>query len=217
MKAAPLKQRRAIRGPLANVPEIACGSKEFDPPFPFPPGASRGGAGSPHAGEHAARQQKALARIDAAGSPHKRGCRPLVNPPRATRSDIRSDCELPRIGLTANMKEKRLHKILDNTVRDDNPKSPAPSLQPRVPSPEQSSPSPPSPTPKMPSPHDSNSAWPDTPDGPSAPRSTPPPAPPAACPASTPAPRTCAAGTPRLHSAAPSSGWFPQSASPRPY
>ena len=30
--------------------KLACGSKEFDPPFPFPPGASRGGDGSPHAG-----------------------------------------------------------------------------------------------------------------------------------------------------------------------
>ena len=116
MRVAPFKQRRAIRGWLASVLEIACGSEEFDPPFPFPPGASRGGVGSPHAGEHAARQQKELARIDAAGSPHKRGCRPLVHPPRATRSDIRSDRELPRIGLAANMKEKRLHKILDNTV-----------------------------------------------------------------------------------------------------
>lgn len=29
--------------------ETACGSKEFDPPFPFPPGGSRGGDGSPHA------------------------------------------------------------------------------------------------------------------------------------------------------------------------
>jgi len=29
---------------------LACGSKEFDPPFPFPPGESRGGDGSPHAG-----------------------------------------------------------------------------------------------------------------------------------------------------------------------
>ena len=28
---------------------LACGSQEFDPPFPFPPGASRGGDGSPHA------------------------------------------------------------------------------------------------------------------------------------------------------------------------
>jgi hypothetical protein len=26
----------------------ACGSEESDPPFPLPPGASRGGAGSPH-------------------------------------------------------------------------------------------------------------------------------------------------------------------------
>jgi hypothetical protein len=26
---------------------LACGSKEFDPLFPFPPGGSRGGDGSP--------------------------------------------------------------------------------------------------------------------------------------------------------------------------
>src|ERR1700719_1787890 len=117
MKTAPFKQGWQIRVRPASVPEIACGSKEFDPPFPFPPGASRGGEGSPHAGEHAARQQKQLARIDAAGSPHQRGCRPLVNPPRATRSDMRSNRKLPRIGLTANMKENRLHKILDNTPR----------------------------------------------------------------------------------------------------
>ena len=30
--------------------QLACGSQEFYPPFPFPPGASRGGDGSPHAG-----------------------------------------------------------------------------------------------------------------------------------------------------------------------
>jgi hypothetical protein len=29
---------------------IACGSEEFNPPFPLPPRASRGGDGSPHAG-----------------------------------------------------------------------------------------------------------------------------------------------------------------------
>jgi len=48
--------------------EMACGSKEFDPPFPFPLGESRGGESSPHAA-HAAHQQKPLARIDAAAPP----------------------------------------------------------------------------------------------------------------------------------------------------
>jgi hypothetical protein len=33
-----------------NQTRLACGSKEFYPPFPFPPGESRGGDGSPHAG-----------------------------------------------------------------------------------------------------------------------------------------------------------------------
>jgi flagellar biosynthesis GTPase FlhF len=44
-----------------------------------------------------------------------------VNPPRAPRSDIKSNRELPRIGLTANMKENRLHKILDKTVPSARP------------------------------------------------------------------------------------------------
>ena len=30
-----------------RIRRMACGSKESDPPFPFPPGASRGGAGPP--------------------------------------------------------------------------------------------------------------------------------------------------------------------------
>ena len=117
MRVAPFKQRRAIRGWLASVLEIACGSEEFDPPFPFPPGASRGGVGSPHAGEHAARQQKELARIDAAGSPHKRGCRPLVHPLRSALVQGSSICRD-----SAGLKKKdycwesRLHRILDTTV-----------------------------------------------------------------------------------------------------
>jgi hypothetical protein len=39
---------------LHHNTEMACGSKEFDPPFPFPPGASRGGVGSPHAAPRSA-------------------------------------------------------------------------------------------------------------------------------------------------------------------
>jgi hypothetical protein len=35
---------------LSGMTEIACGSEEFYPPFLFPPRASRGGVGSPHAG-----------------------------------------------------------------------------------------------------------------------------------------------------------------------
>ena len=34
----------------SRMTEMACGSMEFYPPFPFPPRASRGGVGSPHAG-----------------------------------------------------------------------------------------------------------------------------------------------------------------------
>ena len=39
-----------IRSLLTRAPEMAYGSKESDPPFPFPPGEKPGRAGSPHAG-----------------------------------------------------------------------------------------------------------------------------------------------------------------------
>lgn len=60
---------------LSGMTEIACGSEEFYPPFPFPPRASRGGVGSPHAGSTLRVKKKRLARIDAAGSPHKLSAR----------------------------------------------------------------------------------------------------------------------------------------------
>ena len=46
----------------------ACGSKESEPPFPFPQRGKPGRAGSPHAAKSAA--------------PPTRGLRPLVNPPQ---------------------------------------------------------------------------------------------------------------------------------------
>ena len=52
-------------------------------PFPVSPKGKPGRGRFPPRREHAARQQKRLARIDAAGSPHNRGCRPLVDPLRA--------------------------------------------------------------------------------------------------------------------------------------
>lgn len=68
----------------------ACGSKELDPPFPFPPGASRGGAGSPHAA-HAARQPTTLARIDAAAPPARGISKRFAEIPLA-----RSPCQTAR-------------------------------------------------------------------------------------------------------------------------
>jgi hypothetical protein len=64
----------------STSPELACGSKEFDPPFPFPPRGKPGREGIPPRRMHAARQQKALACIDATGSPHKRAAAPLCIP-----------------------------------------------------------------------------------------------------------------------------------------
>jgi hypothetical protein len=50
------------------------------PPFPFPPRASRGGWGSPHAGRHAARQEKALGTHRCRRLPPKRAAAPLGIP-----------------------------------------------------------------------------------------------------------------------------------------
>ena len=123
MKTVPFQPCWAIRVAPASVPEIACGSKEFNPPFPFPPRASRGGVGSPHAGEHAARQQKQLARIDAAGSPHKRAAAPLCIPCERARDGL-SDLHNRRfqtveVGRNRPTIENRLHKKLDTTLDRD--------------------------------------------------------------------------------------------------
>jgi hypothetical protein len=72
-----MKGRKSVH---THETKTACGSKEFDPPFPFPPRGKPGREGIPPRRKHAARQQKALARIDAAGSPHKRAAAPLCIP-----------------------------------------------------------------------------------------------------------------------------------------
>jgi hypothetical protein len=75
----PLEEQPGKRRSRAT--NIACGSKELDLPFPVsPPGKAGAGGfpgGFPPRREHAARQPKTLARIDAAGSPHKRAAAPL--------------------------------------------------------------------------------------------------------------------------------------------
>src|SRR5580700_7982609 len=75
--------------------EIACGSKEFHPPFPFPPGASRGGRVPPTPMARCA-PAKSAGPHPATGSPHKRDCRPLVHPLRA-RGRKRKRFEQPHV------------------------------------------------------------------------------------------------------------------------
>jgi hypothetical protein len=85
---------------LSGMTEIACGSEEFHPPFLFPPRASRGGVGSPHAGSTLRANKRRLARIDAAGSPHKRGCCPLVDPLRVRWRRTWTGPNKPNVSLT---------------------------------------------------------------------------------------------------------------------
>jgi hypothetical protein len=66
---------------LTRLEKPAAARKLISPFSVSPSGGKPGREGSPHAGKHAARQQKALARSDAAGSPQQEGCRPLVDPP----------------------------------------------------------------------------------------------------------------------------------------
>jgi hypothetical protein len=61
----------------SKAKKAACGSTELDRPFPVSPPGKAGAGGFPPRREHAARQPKTLARIDAPGSPHKRAGAPL--------------------------------------------------------------------------------------------------------------------------------------------
>ena len=63
---------------MKNQPAAAA---NLDTPFPVPPSGGKAGAGGfPPRRRHATRQQTTLARIDAAGSPHKRAAAPLCIP-----------------------------------------------------------------------------------------------------------------------------------------
>src|SRR6202040_4017885 len=84
MLIAIMERFRAITPLPIGAAKLACGSKESNPPFPFPPRGKPGRGGFPPRRKHAARQQKALSRIDAAGSPHKRAAAPLCIPRCAT-------------------------------------------------------------------------------------------------------------------------------------
>ena len=75
--------RRSEQSDIAMVPERwqkwPAAARNLIPLSRFPPGQA-GAGGFPPRQKHAARQQKALARIDAAGSPHKRAAAPLWIP-----------------------------------------------------------------------------------------------------------------------------------------
>jgi hypothetical protein len=60
--------------------EIACGARNRISPFPFPLPGKAGAGGFPPRRKHVARQQKALAHIDAVGSPPQEGRAPLCIP-----------------------------------------------------------------------------------------------------------------------------------------
>jgi len=69
--------RFSLKSPWKPAQEIACGSKESSPPFPFPPGERPGRAGSPHA---------AQTRL-----PPQEGCRPPCASPASTAVTASSD------------------------------------------------------------------------------------------------------------------------------
>jgi hypothetical protein len=84
------KSRRYLRQALWNhkvyisyETEWPAAARNLIPLSRFPKGGKPGRGWFPPRRKHAARQQKTLSRRDAAGSPHKRGCRPLVHPLRA--------------------------------------------------------------------------------------------------------------------------------------
>jgi hypothetical protein len=95
-----MRMRRVLRD------RMACGSKESDPPFPFPPRESRGGDGSPHA---AARSAPAKTAGTAhAAAPPARGLRPLARSPSPTSAEARLPLVGPGGKMIARGKELRM-------------------------------------------------------------------------------------------------------------
>jgi len=90
--------------------EMACGSKEFEPLSRFPKGKA-GAGGCPPRRKHAACQQKALARSDAAGSPHKRAAAPLCIPRMPSTGSRRS----PQLGLQGRLIDRSRETFTQNS------------------------------------------------------------------------------------------------------
>ena len=68
---------RPLESKPSKAQKTACGSKEAERPIPVSPPGKAGAGGFPPRREHAVRQPKTLARVDATGSPHKRAPAPL--------------------------------------------------------------------------------------------------------------------------------------------
>jgi hypothetical protein len=64
----------------ATQKQLACGNKEFDPPFPFPPRESRGGDGSPHGANYAPPPARGISKRSAEI--------PLARSPCGSREDV---------------------------------------------------------------------------------------------------------------------------------
>ena len=78
---------------------VACGSQEAERPLSrFPLRGKAGAGGFPPRRWHAARQQKALSRIDAAAPPTRGAAAPLVHPPAAFQRGCTLRCK-PDISL----------------------------------------------------------------------------------------------------------------------
>ena len=108
----------------SGTTEIACGSEELDPPFPFPPRASRGGVGSPHAGSTLRAKKRRLARIDAAGSPHKMAAAPLWIPCERGRAEIARVRNNRTFRRKEPMRIRRILLVLRVARRKNNEKPP---------------------------------------------------------------------------------------------
>ena len=87
--------------------QLACGSKESNPPFPFPPGESRGGV-VPPTPLHVPRQPKPLARPMLRLPPQEGFQGAPLNPPLARSTGLASaESSLPLVGPGTKMITRR--------------------------------------------------------------------------------------------------------------
>ena len=84
---------------LSALTQMACGSKESNPLFPFPPGESRGGAGSPHAGSTLPASKKRW-HASLLPAPPTRGLPPPCESPAEQQSRILREMRTPWKRLT---------------------------------------------------------------------------------------------------------------------
>jgi hypothetical protein len=122
MLIAMMERFRAITPLPIGAAKLACGSKESNPPFPFPPREKPGRGAFPPTPEARCAPAKSAVTHRCGRLPPQEGCRPLVYPPLRSVSE-RGGNEDNRVGVN-QLRRRYVYTNILTTQCDSIPRFP---------------------------------------------------------------------------------------------